>query len=44
MHPATVPFVLELLRLEIADLPIHGLFYPDGTIRDPAAIAAVMGF
>jgi len=23
---------------------IHGLFYPDGTIRDPAAIAAVMGF
>ncbi len=24
--------------------PIHGLFYPDGTIRDPAAIAAIMGF
>jgi hypothetical protein len=23
---------------------IHGLFYPDGTIRDPAIIAAVMGF
>lgn len=23
---------------------IHGLVYPDGTIRDPAAIAAVMGF
>jgi hypothetical protein len=23
---------------------IHGLFYPDGTVRDPAAIAAVMGF
>ena len=23
---------------------IHGLFYPDGTIRDPAAIAAVIGF
>jgi len=23
---------------------IHGLFYPDGTIRDPAAIAAVLGF
>ena len=23
---------------------IHGLIYPDGTIRDPAAIAAVMGF
>jgi hypothetical protein len=23
---------------------IHGLFYADGTIRDPAAIAAVMGF
>lgn len=23
---------------------IHGLFYPDGTIRDPAAIAAIMGF
>ncbi|HWB87480.1 MAG TPA: hypothetical protein VG675_25280 [Bryobacteraceae bacterium] len=23
---------------------IHGLFYPDGTIRDPATIAAVMGF
>ncbi|MFL6417511.1 MAG: hypothetical protein ACJ74Y_17795 [Bryobacteraceae bacterium] len=22
---------------------IHGLFYPDGTIRDPATIAAVMG-
>lgn len=23
---------------------IHGLFYPDGTVRDPAIIAAVMGF
>ena len=23
---------------------IHGLFYADGTIRDPAAIAAIMGF
>lgn len=23
---------------------IHGLFYPDGTIRDPAIISAVMGF
>jgi hypothetical protein len=23
---------------------IHGLIYPDGTIRDPAAIAAIMGF
>jgi len=23
---------------------IHGLFYPDGTVRDPATIAAVMGF
>jgi len=23
---------------------IHGLFYPDGTIRAPAIIAAVMGF
>lgn len=23
---------------------VHGLFYPDGTIRDPAAISAVMGF
>ena len=23
---------------------VHGLFYPDGTIRDPASIAAVMGF
>ncbi len=23
---------------------VHGLFYPDGTIRDPATIAAVMGF
>lgn len=23
---------------------IHGLIYPDGTVRDPAAIAAVMGF
>jgi hypothetical protein len=23
---------------------IHGLFYPDGTIRDPAIIATVMGF
>lgn len=23
---------------------IHGLVYPDGTVRDPAAIAAVMGF
>ena len=23
---------------------IHGLIYPDGTIRDPATIAAVMGF
>ncbi|MEJ2147381.1 MAG: hypothetical protein P8020_19845 [Acidobacteriota bacterium] len=21
---------------------IHGLFYPDGTIRDPATIAAIM--
>jgi hypothetical protein len=23
---------------------IHGLFYPDGTVRDPAIISAVMGF
>ncbi|MEJ2079097.1 MAG: hypothetical protein P8020_19225 [Acidobacteriota bacterium] len=23
---------------------IHGLFYPDGTVRDPAAIAAILGF
>jgi hypothetical protein len=23
---------------------VHGLFYPDGTIRDPASIAAIMGF
>jgi hypothetical protein len=23
---------------------VHGLFYPDGTIRDPAIIAAIMGF
>ena len=23
---------------------IHGLFYPDGTVRDPSIIAAVMGF
>jgi len=23
---------------------IHGLFYPDGSIRDPATIAAIMGF
>jgi hypothetical protein len=23
---------------------VHGLFYPDGTIRDPSIIAAVMGF
>jgi hypothetical protein len=23
---------------------IHGLFYPDGTVRDPAIVAAVMGF
>jgi len=23
---------------------IHGLIYPDGTVRDPAAIAAIMGF
>lgn len=23
---------------------IHGIFYPDGTVRDPAAISAIMGF
>ena len=23
---------------------IHGLVYPDGTIRDPASIAAIYGF
>ncbi len=23
---------------------IHGLFYPDGTVRDPAAITAILGF
>ncbi|NJD10177.1 MAG: hypothetical protein FIB01_06950 [Gemmatimonadetes bacterium] len=23
---------------------IHGIFYPDGTIRDPAIVAAIMGF
>ena len=23
---------------------VHGIFYPDGTVRDPAIIAAVMGF
>jgi hypothetical protein len=23
---------------------IHGIFYPDGTIRDPATVAAIMGF
>ncbi len=24
--------------------PVHGIFYPDGTIRDPSIVAAVMGF
>ena len=23
---------------------VHGIFYPDGTVRDPAIVAAVMGF
>jgi hypothetical protein len=23
---------------------VHGIFYPDGTIRDPSIVAAVMGF
>lgn len=23
---------------------VHGLFYPDGTVRDPAIISAIMGF
>jgi hypothetical protein len=23
---------------------VHGIFYPDGTIRDPSVIAAIMGF
>jgi hypothetical protein len=23
---------------------IHGVFYPDGTVRDPAIVAAIMGF
>jgi hypothetical protein len=23
---------------------VHGIFYPDGTVRDPAIIAAIMGF
>lgn len=23
---------------------VHGVFYPDGTVRDPAIVAAVMGF
>jgi len=23
---------------------IHGIFYPDGTVRDPAIVAAIMGF
>lgn len=23
---------------------IHGIFYPDGTVRDPSTIAAIMGF
>jgi len=23
---------------------VHGIFYPDGTVRDPATVAAIMGF
>lgn len=23
---------------------VHGIFYPDGTVRDPAIVAAIMGF
>jgi hypothetical protein len=23
---------------------VHGIFYPDGTVRDPSIVAAVMGF
>jgi hypothetical protein len=22
----------------------HGIFYPDGTVRDPSIVAAVLGF
>ncbi len=24
--------------------PLHGIFYPDGTVRDPSIVAAIMGF
>jgi hypothetical protein len=24
--------------------PLHGIFYPDGTVRDPSIVAAVLGF
>lgn len=32
------------LTIEGSWSDIHGLVYPDGTIRDPAVVAAVMGF
>jgi hypothetical protein len=36
-------YVFELM-IEGYWSEVHGLFYPDGTIRDPSIIAAVLGF
>jgi hypothetical protein len=36
-------YVFELM-IEGYWKEVHGLFYPDGTIRDPASIAALLGF
>jgi hypothetical protein len=36
-------YIFELMITEGMWQKVHGIFYPDGTIRDPSIVAAVMG-
>ncbi len=39
-----VPFYFYGLTVDGYWKDVHGIFYPDGTVRDPAAVAALLGF
>ncbi len=44
MNERNIPWYIYGLTCDGYWQGIHGIFYTDGTVRDPAALAAVMGF
>jgi len=37
-------YIWELMIVREGWGPVHGVFYEDGTVRDPSIAAAIMGF